>query len=170
MWAHPGKKLLFMGGDFGQWNEWNFDTSLQWDLLQWQSHQGLQKCVGDLNKLLRRETALHQLDFDHTGFEWVDCHNHEDSTLSFMRKGKEPGDYLLVCCNFTPVPRAKHRLGVPEKVWFEEVFNSDSTFYGGSDMGNGPGVMALPQESHGRPASIEIVLPPLAMVAFKPRR
>jgi 1,4-alpha-glucan branching enzyme len=170
MWVHPGKKLLFMGADFGQWNEWNFDTSLQWDLLQWDSHKGLQKCVADLNKLIRRETALHQIDFDYTGFEWVDCHNHEDSTLSFIRKGKEPGDYLLVCSNFTPVPRQKHRLGVPETVWFEEVFNSDSTFYGGSDLGNGPGVQALLSESHGRPASIEITLPPLATVVFKPRR
>ena len=170
MWTHPGKKLLFMGGEFGQWNEWNFDTSLQWDLLQWSSHQGLQKCVADLNRLLRREKALHEVDFDYRGFEWIDCHNHEDSTLSYVRRGKDPGDYLIVCNNFTPVVRQNHRLGVPEAVWFQEIYNSDSTFYGGSNVGNGPGVKAEPQESHGRPASIVITLPPLATVVFKPQR
>ena len=170
MWTHPGKKLLFMGCEFGQWNEWNFDASLQWDLLQWSSHQGLQKCVADLNRLLRREKALHEVDFDYRGFEWIDCHNHEDSTLSYVRRGKDPGDYLIVCNNFTPVVRQNHRLGVPEAVWFQEIYNSDSTFYGGSNVGNGPGVKAEPQESHGRPASIVITLPPLATVVFKPQR
>ncbi len=170
MWTHPGKKLLFMGSDFGQWNEWNFDVSLQWDLLQWSSHQGLQKCVADLNRLLRREKALHEVDFDYRGFEWIDCHNHEDSTLSYVRRGKEPGDYLIVCNNFTPVVRQSHRLGVPEAVWFQEIFNSDSTFYGGSNVGNGPGVRAEPMESHGRPASVVITLPPLATVVLKPQR
>ena len=159
-----------MGGEFGQWNEWNYDTSLQWHLLQWSSHQGLQKCVADLNRLLRREKALHQVDFDYRGFEWIDCHNYEDSTLSYMRRGKDPGDYLIVCNNFTPVVRQNHRLGVPEAVWYQEIYNSDSTFYGGSNVGNGPGVMAEPQESHGRPASIVITLPPLATVVFKPQR
>ena len=90
MWTHPGKKLLFMGGEFGQWNEWNYDTSLQWHLLQWESHRGLQKCVGDLNHLYRREPALHQVDFDFTGFEWVDCHNYDDSVLGYIRKGEGP--------------------------------------------------------------------------------
>jgi 1,4-alpha-glucan branching enzyme len=170
MWTHPGKKLLFMGGDFGQWNEWNYDVSLQWDLLQWSSHQGLQKCVSDLNALLRREKALHEVDFDYRGFEWIDCHNHEDSTLSYVRRGKDPNDYLIVCNNFTPVVRQNHRLGVPEPVWFQEIYNSDSTFYGGSDVGNGPGVMAHASESHGRPASIVITLPPLATVVLKPQR
>ena len=88
MWTHPGKKLLFMGSDFGQWNEWNFDTSLQWDLLQWDSHKGLLKCVADLNHLLRREKSLHQVDFDYHGFEWIDCHNHDESTLSFIRRAR----------------------------------------------------------------------------------
>jgi 1,4-alpha-glucan branching enzyme len=170
MWTHPGKKLLFMGSDFGQWNEWNFDTSLQWDLLQWSTHQGLQKCVADLNRLLRREKALYQVDFDYRGFEWIDCHNHEDSVLSFIRRASDPGDYLVVCHNFTPVPRLQHRLGVPEACWFEEIFNSDSTYYGGSNMGNGPGLAAQPQESHGRPASLLLTLPPLATVVLKPRR
>jgi 1,4-alpha-glucan branching enzyme len=170
MWTHPGKKLLYMGGDFGQWNEWNFDGSLQWDLLQWPLHQGVKKCVADLNRLMRSEKALHEVDFHWNGFEWVDCHNWEESTLSFVRRAKDPADYLVVVCNFTPVPRLKHRLGVPEACWFEEVFNSDSTYYGGSNMGNGPGLQAEPQESHGRPASVLLTLPPLSVVMLKPRR
>jgi 1,4-alpha-glucan branching enzyme len=169
MWTHPGKKLLFMGSDFGQWNEWNYDTSLQWDLMQWESHQGLQKCVADLNHLYRREPALHQLDFDGAGFEWIDCHDHEDSTLSYVRRGKNPDDFVVVVCNFTPVPREGYRLGVPRGGWYEEIFNSDSTFYSGSNMGNAPGIEADDMSSHGRPASICITLPPLATTVFKPK-
>jgi 1,4-alpha-glucan branching enzyme len=170
MWTHPGKKLLFMGGEFGQWHEWNCNESLQWHLLQWQSHQGVQRYLADLNALYRREPALHQVDFDWFGFEWIDCHNWQDSVLSFLRKGKDPQDYLLVCCNFTPVPRIGYKIGVPEACWFEEISNSDSTFYGGGDMGNGGGIQAMPTESHGRPASMEVTLPPLSTVVFKPRR
>ncbi len=170
MWTHPGKKLVFMGSDFGQWNEWDYDNSLQWDLLQWESHQGLSKCLADLNHLYRSQKALHQLDFDGAGFEWIDCHNYEDSTFSYIRHAKDPADYLVVCCNFTPVVRAAHRLGVPELCWYEEVFNSDSCYYGGSNVGNGPGVMADPLESHGRPASVELTLPPLATVVLRPQR
>ncbi len=105
MFAHPGKKLMFMGGEFGQWNEWNYDTSLQWDLLQWESHQGLQRFVADLNKLYRREPALHEVDFENQGFEWIDCHNWEQSTLGFVRRAKDPQDFVIAICNFTPVPR-----------------------------------------------------------------
>jgi 1,4-alpha-glucan branching enzyme len=170
LWTHPGKKLLFMGGEFGQWNEWDFDHSLQWDLLQWDSHRGLQKCVADLNGLLRQEKALHEVDFDYHGFEWIDCHNFEDSVLSYIRRAKDPGDYLVVACNFTPVPREQHRLGVPETCWFQEIFNSDSMHYGGSNLGNFPGVMADSVPSHGRPASIMLRLPPLAVVVLKPKR
>jgi 1,4-alpha-glucan branching enzyme len=170
MWTHPGKKLLFMGGDFGQWNEWNFDTSLQWDLLQWQSHQGLLRCVGDLNRLLRREKSLYEVDFDYRGFEWIDCHNHDDSLLSYVRRAKNPADFLLTAHNFTPVPRMGYRLGVPENCWYEEIFNSDSQYYSGSNLGNYPGVHAEPIESHGRPFSIVINYPPLATVVFKPKR
>jgi 1,4-alpha-glucan branching enzyme len=170
MWAHPGKKLLFMGGEFGQWNEWNYDTSLQWDLLQWESHQGLKKWVADLNHLYRRERALHEVDFDYSGFEWIDCHNWELSTLSFIRKAKDPRDYVIACCNFTPVPRIAYSLGVPEICWYEEICNSDSTYYTGSNLGNGPGVMSTDQPCHSRPCSIKITLPPLGMVILKPRR
>jgi 1,4-alpha-glucan branching enzyme len=170
MWTHPGKKLLFMGGEFGQWNEWDCDTSLQWDLLQWGSHQGLQNYVAHLNHLMRDEAALHQLDFDHSGFEWVDCHNHEDSVLAYLRRAKNPDDYVISVSNFTPVPRHGYKLGVPEACWFQEISNSDSTYFGGSDVGNGGGVMATNRGAQGRPASIEITLPPLATLIFKPRR
>ncbi|HYW77952.1 MAG TPA: 1,4-alpha-glucan branching protein GlgB [Thermoguttaceae bacterium] len=170
MWTHPGKKLLFMGADFGQWNEWDFDGNLQWDLLQWDTHQGLKQCVADLNQLYRREKAFHQLDFDGHGFEWIDCHDWEESTLSCIRRAKDSDDFLVVCSNFTPVPRPNYRLGVPECCWYDEVFNSDSEFYGGSNLGNGPGIEAQASESHGRPASIELTLPPLATVVLKPNR
>jgi 1,4-alpha-glucan branching enzyme len=169
MWTHPGKKLLFMGDEFGQWTEWNYDTSLQWHLLQWDSHRGLQKCVADLNHLYRREASLHQIDFDGAGFEWIDCHNYEESVIVFMRKAKDPHDYLVIAANFTPVPRLTHRIGLPELRWYQEVFNSDSTYYGGSDLGNGPGLMAEDLPWNGRPYSVEVKLPPLGVVVFKPR-
>lgn len=169
MWTHPGKKLLFMGSEFGQWNEWDYDRSLQWELLQWETHQGVQKCVADLNALMAREKALHELDFDGRGFEWIDCHHWEESTLTYIRKAKDPDDFLVIACNFTPVPRLGHRVGVPKRCWYQEIFNSDSMYYGGSNLGNGPGVMADEEGHHGRPASIRITLPPLAGVIFKPQ-
>jgi len=168
MWTHPGKKLLFMGGEFGQWYEWNYDESLQWHLLQWESHQGVQRLVADLNQLMRREPALHEVDFDYTGFEWIDTHNWEASCYAYLRKAKNPDDFLLVACNFTPVVRENYRLGVPRGGWYEEIFNSDSTYYAGSNVGNG-GVMAEGQESHGRPHSLVLTLPPLATIVLKPR-
>jgi len=170
MWTHPGKKLLFMGGEFGQWNEWNCDTSLQWHLLQWDSHRQLQKYVADINRLYRNEPALFEVDFEPAGYEWIDCHNHEDSTLSYIRRARDPSDFLVITCNFTPVPRASYRFGVPELCWYDEISNSDSMYYGGSNLGNGPGVMATSVPSHGRPYSVEVLLPPLSTSVFKPRR
>jgi 1,4-alpha-glucan branching enzyme len=170
MWTHPGKKLLFMGGDFGQWNEWYYDGPLQWELLQWDTHKGVKKYVSDLNGLLRCEPALHELDFDWHGFEWIDCHNYDDSTLSFIRKAKDPRDHLVVACNFTPVVRQGHRLGVPEGCFYREISNSDSMFYGGSNVGNFPGRQAEPIGAQGRPYSIAVTMPPLAVVIFKPQR
>jgi 1,4-alpha-glucan branching enzyme len=170
MWTHPGKKLLFMGQVIAQWNEWNYDGNLQWDLLQWPMHSGVQKLVADLNRLMVREPALYQKDFEPAGFEWIDCHNRNDSVLAYLRRGADPADFLVVVFNFTPVPRRGYRIGVPEKCWYEEVLNTDSTFYSGSNVGNGPGVMATEPGHHGRPAAIEISLPPLAATVFKPRR
>jgi 1,4-alpha-glucan branching enzyme len=170
MWCHPGKKLLFMGGEFGQWNEWNFDESLQWHLLEWESHRGLSRAVADLNDLVRREPALHQLDFDGHGFEWIDCHNWQDSVLAFVRKARDPDDFLIVCCNFTPVPRHGYRLGVPRGGDYDEVFNSDSAWYGGSNLGNSGALVARPEPHHGRDHAVTLTLPPLATVVLKPRR
>jgi 1,4-alpha-glucan branching enzyme len=168
MWTHPGKKLLFMGSEFGQWNEWNNDTSLQWDLLQWDTHQGLQRCVSDLNRMIRTESALHEVDFDGSGFEWVDCHNYQDSILCYIRKAKDPKDFVVVCCNYTPVPRQNYRLGMPRAGWYREIFNSDSGYYGGSNVGNFPGIASENMPSHGRPCSISITIPPLGCVVLKP--
>jgi len=168
MWTHPGKKLMMMGSEFGQWNEWNFDESLQWHLLQWEPHQGLQRCIADLNKMYVNEPALYEQDFDGRGFEWIDCHNWESSTFAFIRKAKNWPDFLLVLCNFTPVPRTM-KLGVPMPGYYEEIFSSDSEFYGGTNTGNGPGIMATDNSSHGHPASIEAYFPPLGISVLKPR-
>ena len=168
MWMHPGKKLLFMGGEIAQWTEWNYDTSLQWDLLQWDSHRGMQRMVADLNAVYRREPSLHQVDFDHSGFEWVDCHNYDESVLVFIRRGKDPRDFVVVACNFTPVPRMNHRMGLPQGGYYREIFNSDSSYYAGSNLGNGQGVTAEPVGWHGRPFSAPVVMPPLGIIVLKP--
>jgi len=169
MWAHPGKKLLFMGGEFGQWHEWNFDESLQWHLLQWESHRGLSRAVADLNALVRREPALHELDFDGLGFEWIDCHNWQDSVLTFLRRGSDPRQCVIVCCNFTPVVRQGYRLGVPFAGQYEEIFNSDSAWYGGGNVGNAGAIQAESLPHHGREHSLTLTLPPLAAIMLKPR-
>jgi 1,4-alpha-glucan branching enzyme len=168
MYAQPGKKLLFMGDEFGQGNEWSHDRSLDWWLLQYPVHQGLQSWVRDLNHLYRNEKALHELDSDPNGFEWVDCNDAPRSIVSLLRKGKAPHDLVLVACNFTPIPREKYRVGVPKGGWWKEVLNSDGREYAGSGVGNGGGVMAEPIEQHGRPFSLELTLPPLAAVFFRP--
>lgn len=169
MWTHPGKKLLFMGGEFGQWNEWNYETDLQWDLLQWDTHSGLKRMVADLNALYRREPALHEVDFDSAGFEWIDCMNRGDSVLCYIRKAKDPQDALVVCCNLTPVVRSGYRVGVPRGGWYEEIFNSDSQYYDGSNVGNHPGIDAQQLEAQGRPFSVSLTLPPLGVVVMKPQ-
>ena len=168
MWTHPGKNLLFMGCELAQWHEWNYDSEIQWDLLNWETHRGVQKLVADLNHLVKREPALHELDFSDEGFEWIDCMNAQDSVLGYVRKAKDPNDFVVVCSNFTPVVR-KYRMGVPRDGFYREIFNSDSVHYAGTNVGNYPGILAdskIPQ--HGRPASIELTLPPLATVIFRP--
>ena len=169
MWTHPGKKLLFMGSDFGQWTEWKHDSELQWDLLQWDTHRGIKKLVADLNALVRREPALHERDFHSDGFEWIDCQNRDDSALSYIRKARNPQDMVVVACNFTPVVRENFRLGVPRAGFYKEIFNSDSQYYGGTNVGNSPGLTAQERCAHGRPFSLTMRLPPLAIVVFKPQ-
>jgi 1,4-alpha-glucan branching enzyme len=169
MFAQPGKKLLFMGGDFGQWREWNHDASLDWHLLADPQHRGLQHWVRDLNLLYRGERALHQLDCDPAGFEWIDCNNAEESAIGFLRKGKTADDLLLVACNFTPVPRHNYRMGVPRPGRWDEILNSDAPLYGGSGQGNLGGVMAEPVAWHGHSHLLNLTIPPLGMVIFRPQ-
>jgi 1,4-alpha-glucan branching enzyme len=167
MYAQPGKKLLFMGDEFGEGNEWSHDRSLDWWVLQYPVHQGLQKWVRDLNHLIRAEKALHELDSEPFGFEWVDCNDAPMSVISLLRKGKHPKDTILIACNFTPVPREKYRVGIPSGGFWKEVLNSDGKEYAGSGMGNGGGAMAEGIKQHGRPFSLELTLPPLAAVFFR---
>ncbi|MDO4574736.1 MAG: 1,4-alpha-glucan branching protein GlgB [Planctomycetia bacterium] len=168
-WTHPGKKLLFMGGEFGQWSEWDYNSQLQWDLLQYESHQGLQRCVSDLCDLYAKEKSLHEQDFDSSGFQWIDCSNRDASTLSWLRRGKDPNDYVVVVCNFTPIVHNNFWVGVPEAVEFREVFNSDSRYYGGSDVHNDQ-IFAQNVACQNQPASIRITLPPLGMLILKPAK
>ena len=168
MYAQPGKKLLFMGDEFGQGNEWSHDRSLDWWLLQYPVHRGLQSWVRDLNHLFRGEKALHELDNEPSGFEWVDCNDAPMSVIALLRKGKSPKDVMLVACNFTPVPREQYRVGVPSGGFWKEVLNSDGQEYGGGGIGNGGGVMAEAVKQHGRAFSLELTLPPLAAVFFRP--
>jgi 1,4-alpha-glucan branching enzyme len=167
MYGHPGKKLLFMGAEFGQWREWWHEESLEWHVLQYPSHQGIQRWVIDLNHLYRTEPALHELDFAQDGFEWMDFHDWESSIISFLRKGKSSDDLLLVVCNFTPVPRHNYRVGVPRGGYWKEVLNSDSERYGGTNLGNGGGLEAAPVPCHGTYDSLSLILPPLGVLFFK---
>ena len=167
MFCQPGKKLLFMGIDIGQWNEWYHETQLDWPLLERPFHRGVHRYVEDLNRLYREEPALHVGDFDAGGFEWIDCNDAEQSTLSLLRKGDRDTDELVCLFNFTPVPRTNYRVGVPRGGVWEEIFNSDATLYGGSGWGNLGGVEAAPVSVHGRRYSLTLALPPLATVVFK---
>lgn len=167
MWTHPGKKLLFMGGELAQWNEWNEEDGPQWLLLDFATHRGVQQLVADLNRLVNENAALHHFDFHSDGFEWVDCENAKDSTLIYLRKGDAGHAPLLVCCNFTPVVREGYPIGVPHAGFWKEVFNSDSEAYGGSNVGNYPGCQTRGIGHHERPESIVVTLPPLATTIFR---
>jgi 1,4-alpha-glucan branching enzyme len=167
MYGHPGGKLLFMGGEFGQWDEWYHEKSLDWDLLEYPPHQQLQRWIKDLNHYYRTEPVLHELDFVKEGFEWVDRHDWEGSVISFLRKGKTTDNLLLVVCNFTPVPRKNYRVGVPRSGFWKEVLNSDAKIYGGSGHGNFGGVEATPVPSYKWKNSLSLILPPLGVLFFK---
>ncbi len=167
MYGHPGKKLLFMGGEFGQVPEWNHDSSLEWHVLQYPLHRGVKRWVRDLNHLYRSEPALHELDFSSEGFEWIDTQDWEQSTLSFIRKGRRTNDLVLIVANFTPVAREGYRVGVPRGGWWHERLNSDASIYGGSDRGNGGGLHADPIAAHGRDHSLSLTVPPLGLLILK---
>jgi 1,4-alpha-glucan branching enzyme len=168
MWTHPGKKLLFMGGEFAQRREWHHDESLEWHLLQHPLHAGVQRWVRDLNRLYRATPALHELEFSEPGFAWVDCADAGISAISYLRKGSS-GPPLLVACNFTPVPRANYRLGVPAAGRWRECLNSDASDYGGSGQGNLGGVVAEGIAAHGHAHSLRVRLPPLAAIVLMPQ-
>ena len=167
MWTHPGKKLLFMGAEFGQWDEWNHDRQLDWALTGFDDHAGLQRLIGDLNRLHRGNPALHERDFARQGFEWIDANDNDNSVAAFLRRPAK-GAPVLVVCNFTPVVRYGYRVGVPLAGAWREIVNSDAQDYGGSGVGNMGQVQTEPLPWHGRDCSVALTLPPLAMVAFSP--
>jgi 1,4-alpha-glucan branching enzyme len=167
MWAQPGKQLLFMGGEFGQWREWNHDRSLDWHLLEREPHQGLQRWVRDLNTAYRGQPALHELDCDPAGFQWIDCNDNEQSTLVWLRRARSGRQLIVIACNLTPVPRENYRVGVPAAGHWNEILNSDAPLYGGSGQGNLGGLDTVPVAWHGHPQSIVMTLPPLAVVYFE---
>ncbi len=170
MYGHPGKKLLFMGGEFAQTSEWNHDTSLDWHLLEYEPHRGVHRLVADLNRLYRSEPALYEVDFDWPGFEWLDCNDSDASALSFLRRGKNAEDVMVVVSNFTPMVRENYRVGVPQPGFYREMLNTDADIYGGGNVGNLGGVEAEPVPWLGRSYSIKLTLPPLATLFLKPQR
>jgi len=163
----PGRKLMFMGGEFGQGREWRVGAELDWYLLERDAHGGVRRCARDLNHLYRGTTALHELDFERHGFDWIDCHDADQSVVSFLRRARD-GSFVVVVLNFTPVPRTGYRIGVPQGGRYREVFNSDSRHYGGSDMGNGEGLEATGRSWMGLSHSLVMTLPPLAAVVLLP--
>jgi len=172
MYGHPGKKLLFMGCEFGQWNEWGEAAQLDWMLLGFDPHRQLQQYVKDLNRLYASQPALHEVDFSWEGFQWIDLHDVDQSAVSFIRradpKGRNPDDFVVVVANFTPVPRGGYRVGVPAPGFYHELLNSDSAHYGGSNLGNAGGLPADDISWQGQPYSVLLTLPPLAVVFLKP--
>jgi len=169
MWGHPGKKLLFMGQDIGQREEWNYTGKVRWELLEFDYHRKLQALVRELNRIYRSSPALYQVDFHYRGFEWVDFRDSTSSIIAFLRRAEDPKDFLLFCCNFTPVPRTGYEFGVPEEGFYEEILNTDSELFGGSNVGNSGLVSTRAVPRHGRPFSISVTLPPLAVIAFRKR-
>jgi 1,4-alpha-glucan branching enzyme len=170
MFGHPGKKLLFMGNEFGQWREWNHDSSLDWHLLQSGFHRGLQRWVRDLNTFYRGEPPLYEVDSEPSGFEWIDCNDNQRSVISFLRRARDNARVVAFVCNFTPIPRHNYRIGVPSGGAWSEVLNSDAVLYGGSGQGNLGVVEATPVPMHGHPWSLNLTVPPLAIVALRPEQ
>ena len=168
MYAHPGKQLLFMGGEFAQSREWNHDTSLDWHVLEGSMHRGVQTLIKDLNSLYRATPALYEVDFEPAGFEWIEGGDRENSVVSFLRRGRKAEDLAVFICNFTPVVRHEYRIGVPGGGRYAEVLNTDDPRYGGSGVDNAGGVAAEKVPAHRRPYSLSLTLPPLAAIVLKP--
>ena len=166
-YAHPGKKLLFMGSEFGQWGEWNVKKQLDWALLDFPNHQGIKQLVSDLNRLYREEIALNQFDFSSEGFQWIDCHDSEQSVLSFIRRGTEEQDNIVCIFNFTPVPRENYRIGVPAATYYEEILNTDSSYYAGSNMSNNGKIVVQNMPWMGFSHSTSLTLPPLGALFLR---
>jgi 1,4-alpha-glucan branching enzyme len=169
MWTHPGKKLLFMGGEFGQWREWHHERGLDWELTREADHAGLQQWVRDLNRAYAERAELHELDFSQPGFEWIDNHDSDASVLTYLRKSAD-GSAVMVACNFTPVVRHGYRVGVPRGGAWIETLNSDAPFYGGSGVGNLGRIESQATACHGRPHSVSLTLPPLGVLLLVPER
>jgi 1,4-alpha-glucan branching enzyme len=167
MFAHPGKKLLFMGAELGQRAEWNHDRELEWELLNYPEHRGLHRLITDLNALYRREPALYEVDFAWQGFEWMECNDADAGVLAFLRRARQNSEALLVVASFTPAVRENYRVGVPEPGRYREIFNSDAEIYGGSNVGNLGGVVTEPVPWMGRPNSLVLRTPPLGVAFFK---
>ena len=170
MFSHPGKKLAFMGGEVGQWREWDHDGSVDWNLLEYPLHEGLRRLVRDLNTLYQAQPSLHQVDFEPAGFQWIDCNDSDASVISLIRRAREPRDFTVTVLNFTPVVRDAYRVGVPEAGRYVELLNTDAGIYGGSNVGNMGGVATEALAAHGHDQSLSLVLPPLSCVIFKPER
>jgi 1,4-alpha-glucan branching enzyme len=168
MFGHPGKKLLFMGCDIGQTEEWNHDAGLPWYLLQFPVHSRLQTMVKELNWLYRREPALHEVDDSFSGFEWIDFRDADASVIAFLRFAQNRAEFVVFCCNFTPLPRSGYRIGVPRAGVYREIFNTDSEMFGGSNVGNEGSARTENIACHGHPVSLRVTLPPLGVVVFKP--
>jgi len=168
MFTHPGTKLLFMGCEFGQYGEWNYKQSLDWFLLDYEPHKGMKALIKDLNVLYKNETALFEYQFDQKGFEWIDLNDYRNSSLSYIRRGRSEGDFLVVVCNFTPIPREKYRIGVPAMGDYELILNSDDKKYWGSELKIESSYSAIEAEQHGRDFSIALTLPPLSVIVLKP--
>jgi 1,4-alpha-glucan branching enzyme len=170
MLTHPGKKLLFMGGELGQWREWNHDRQLDWEVLGDPLNAGLQRWVADLNRAYRDQPSLWDADYDPAGFSWIDCNDHENSVIALIRRARAKDDLLIAVVNFTPVTRSGYRIGVPVDGTYLEVLNSDANVYGGSNVGNQGTVASSRERLHGHPFSLNLTVPPLGFVLLKPNK
>jgi 1,4-alpha-glucan branching enzyme len=167
MYTHPGTKLVFMGGEFGQLREWNFQQSLDWHLLQLAPHKGLNECVKTLNATLKSQPALHDYNFSPDGFGWIDAQDRDNSIVAYMRKGLNPSDTVVVVLNMTPTPQSNYRIGVPSLGQWEEIFNSDAGDFYGSGISNGQSITAEAEKWHNQPQSVVLTIPPLAGIILK---